>query len=50
MKQGEIIEKKIEQKKKVEQKKENMPKWKAESLGFRAILKANRRGGEMTQE
>jgi len=28
MKQGEIIEKKIEQKKKVEEKKQNIPKWK----------------------
>ena len=45
MKQGEIIEKKIEQNKKVEEKKQNIPKWKVESLGFRAIIKANRRGG-----
>ncbi len=45
MKKGEMVEKKIEQKKKVDQKKENMPKWKAQSLGLRAILKSNRRGG-----
>lgn len=44
MKQGEIVEKKIEQKKNMEIKKQNMPKWKAESIGFRAALKVNRKG------
>ena len=43
MKKGEIIEKKIEEKK----AKEKIPKWKADSLAFRAGLKAAQ-GGNAT--
>jgi len=43
MKQGERIEKKIEQSKKAEV----IPKWKADSLAFRAQMKQNR-GGEVS--
>lgn len=38
MKQGEMVEKKIEQMK----QKEKMPKWKAQSLAFRAVLQQNK--------
>lgn len=38
MRKGEIIERKIENSK----KNEKVPKWKADSLKFRAILKENR--------
>ncbi len=46
MKQGQIIEKKLEQKK----ANEKLPKWKAESLAFRAVLKSNNSGNKMTAE
>jgi hypothetical protein len=38
MKKGEIVERKIENSKKTEK----IPKWKAESLQFRSVLKQNR--------
>lgn len=39
MRKGEMVEKKIEAKKKVEK----IPKWKADSMKFRAVLKENRK-------